>query len=141
MDLSGRDDPGSYPSGRRTNVSAALASARQSFARCIVHLVLGAAVVMAVPVATMFGTAGVASAQSAPCAPPVANKVACENTRPGDADWQANGRVDSIAGFTTDISAAPRRSSSRSRLMPRPTGWICTGSGGMAEPERVRSTR
>ena len=42
-----------------------------------------------------------------PCAPPVTNKVACENTKPGDppSDWQMNGIGDStIQGFATSMS-------------------------------------
>ncbi len=42
-----------------------------------------------------------------PCAPPVTNKVACENTKPGDppSDWQVNGIGDStIQGFATSMS-------------------------------------
>ena len=42
-----------------------------------------------------------------PCAPPVTNKVACENTKPGDpaADWQVTGIGDStIQGFATSMS-------------------------------------
>lgn len=41
-----------------------------------------------------------------PCAPPVTNKVACENTLPGtpQEQWQVTAPDDSIVGFTTDIS-------------------------------------
>ncbi len=42
-----------------------------------------------------------------PCAPPVTNQVACENTKPGDppSDWQINGVGDSsIQGFATSMS-------------------------------------
>src|SRR5262245_3987790 len=42
-----------------------------------------------------------------PCAPPVTNKVACENTKPGDppSDWQLDGIGDtSIQGFATSMS-------------------------------------
>ncbi|HEY5142974.1 MAG TPA: N,N-dimethylformamidase beta subunit family domain-containing protein, partial [Solirubrobacteraceae bacterium] len=42
-----------------------------------------------------------------PCAAPVTNKVACENTKPGDpaSDWQVSGIGDStIQGFATSMS-------------------------------------
>ncbi|WP_216207624.1 DUF4082 domain-containing protein [Amycolatopsis aidingensis] len=39
-----------------------------------------------------------------PCAAPVENPVACENTKPGTQNWMVEGLDDSIAGFTTDIS-------------------------------------
>jgi fibronectin type 3 domain-containing protein len=51
---------------------------------------------------------GSGSARAAdPCAPPVTNKVACENTKPGDppSDWQIDGAGDpTIQGFATQIS-------------------------------------
>ncbi|ACU35683.1 conserved hypothetical protein [Actinosynnema mirum DSM 43827] len=49
-----------------------------------------------------------ATAQAAgPCDAPVANKIVCENTKPGATDWQVTSKDDSILGFTTDISYAP----------------------------------
>ncbi|MEU6148579.1 DUF4082 domain-containing protein [Actinosynnema sp. NPDC047251] len=63
-------------------------------------LVLTAAVV-APPV--VFAPVAVA----APCDPPVANKVLCENLEEGALDWQVPSRDDSILGYTTDISATP----------------------------------
>ena len=51
---------------------------------------------------------GVGRAAAAdPCAVPVTNKVACENTKPGDppSDWQVNGIGDSsIQGYATQMS-------------------------------------
>lgn len=52
-------------------------------------------------------TLGVATAPiaaAAPCDAPVLNKIACENTKPGTANWQVGSRDDSIVGYTTDIS-------------------------------------
>ncbi|TVT10600.1 DUF4082 domain-containing protein [Amycolatopsis bartoniae] len=46
-------------------------------------------------------------ATAAPCDAPVVNKIACENTKTGTADWMVQSLDDSIAGFTTDVSAAP----------------------------------
>jgi hypothetical protein len=43
-----------------------------------------------------------------PCAPPVTNPIACENTKPGtpEGEWDNHGPGDpTIVGFTTDISA------------------------------------
>ncbi|WP_243726948.1 DUF4082 domain-containing protein [Actinocrispum wychmicini] len=47
------------------------------------------------------------SAVAQPCDPPVASKVACENTLPGNPDWQVAAIDDSIVGFTDDISYSP----------------------------------
>ncbi len=50
---------------------------------------------------------GRAAAAVDPCAAPVVNQVACENTKPGDppSDWQVNGVGDStIQGFATSMS-------------------------------------
>ncbi len=58
---------------------------------------------MAIVVLQMGGSAHAAD----PCAPPVTNKVACENTKPGDppSEWQIEGAGDpSIQGFATSIS-------------------------------------
>ncbi|OLR91182.1 hypothetical protein BJP25_29965 [Actinokineospora bangkokensis] len=44
------------------------------------------------------------AAAAAACDAPVTNKVACENTKAGTANWQVAGIDDSIAGYTTDIS-------------------------------------
>ena len=55
---------------------------------------------------TAWLTGGPAAAAD-PCAVPITNKVACENTKPGDpaADWQVNGIGDStIQGFATSMS-------------------------------------
>ena len=48
----------------------------------------------------------VPAAAAAPCAPPVTNKVACENTLTGtpESQWRVDGSDPSIVGFTTDIS-------------------------------------
>jgi hypothetical protein len=62
-----------------------------------------AGLVMAVPGSTFL--APVASAAS-PCTAPVTNKVACENTLPGNPNWMVRSINDTIQGFTTDISAA-----------------------------------
>jgi Domain of unknown function (DUF4082)/Bacterial Ig domain len=46
-------------------------------------------------------------ARAAPCDPPIANPVACENTKPGNpsSQWNVSGAGSSnIQGFTTDIS-------------------------------------
>ncbi|HEX4704735.1 MAG TPA: hypothetical protein VH352_21580, partial [Pseudonocardiaceae bacterium] len=45
------------------------------------------------------------AAASNPCAPPVTNPVACENTQAGTPQWQVNSDDPTIAGFTTDISS------------------------------------
>ncbi len=45
---------------------------------------------------------------AAPCDPPIANAIACENSKPGNpaSEWDVSGSGDSnIQGFTTDISA------------------------------------
>jgi hypothetical protein len=50
---------------------------------------------------------GAASAQAAPCDPPVQNEIACENSKPGDpaSEWDVSGAGDaSIQGFATEIS-------------------------------------
>jgi hypothetical protein len=63
-------------------------------------------VVIAATAIVVAPTIGPASAAD-PCAPPVTNKVACENTKPGDppANWQINGIGDStIQGFATSMS-------------------------------------
>jgi hypothetical protein len=63
-------------------------------------------VIVAAAAIAVLPASGPASAAD-PCAPPVNNKVACENTKPGDApaDWQVNGIGDStIQGFATSMS-------------------------------------
>ncbi len=53
------------------------------------------------------GAPSAAAAESNPCAVPVTNKIACENSKPGDppANWQIRGIGDeSIQGFATRIS-------------------------------------
>ena len=46
------------------------------------------------------------SASAAPCDAPVVNPVACENSKTGDANWDATGGGDpSIEGFATTMSA------------------------------------
>ncbi|ANZ42274.1 hypothetical protein BBK82_46470 [Lentzea guizhouensis] len=62
--------------------------------------VLAAAVV--VPAAVL-----APAAHAAPCDAPVVNKVACENTKAGNANWSLNSLDDSIVGYTTDISSTP----------------------------------
>src|SRR5262245_56782565 len=57
--------------------------------------------------ATIFLPTGGTAAGAEPCAAPVINKVACENTKPGDppSDWQVNGIGDtSIQGYATSMS-------------------------------------
>jgi len=64
-----------------------------------------AAVILAA--ATILLLTGGTAAAADPCAAPVTNKVACENTKPGDppSDWQVNGIGDSsIQGFATSMS-------------------------------------
>jgi hypothetical protein len=65
------------------------------------------------PIVALMGTAILLASESGPaaaadpCAPPVTNKVACENTKPGDppSDWQIDGAGDSsIQGFATSMS-------------------------------------
>jgi hypothetical protein len=73
---------------------------RFSAAHLIVAFALVAAAVV-VPTVVFTGSASAAS----PCAAPVVNPVACENTQPGTANWQVNSDDPSIAGFTTDISS------------------------------------
>jgi Domain of unknown function (DUF4082)/Fibronectin type III domain len=53
---------------------------------------------------------GFAQTPSSPCAPPVTNKVACENAQPGTApvQWQTRGSGDpTIQGFATQMSVQP----------------------------------
>jgi methionine-rich copper-binding protein CopC len=48
-----------------------------------------------------------AQAQTGPCAPPVTNEIACENSKPGnpESEWDVSGSgSSSIQGFATDIS-------------------------------------
>ncbi len=48
-----------------------------------------------------------ATAQAAPCDPPIANEIVCENSKPGDpaSEWEVSGSGSaSIQGFSTDIS-------------------------------------
>ena len=48
-----------------------------------------------------------ATAQAAPCDPPIANEIVCENSKPGDpaSEWDVSGSGSaSIQGFSTDIS-------------------------------------
>jgi len=45
-----------------------------------------------------------AAAATNPCAAPVVNQVACENTQTGTPNWQVQTDDPSIVGFTTDIS-------------------------------------
>ncbi|HEX3588715.1 MAG TPA: N,N-dimethylformamidase beta subunit family domain-containing protein, partial [Pseudonocardiaceae bacterium] len=76
----------------------------QGWRQLIVQLVVGALVVAtAVVVPTL--ALGAPAAAADPCAAPVANPVACENTQPGTPDWQVNSDDPSIAGYTTDISS------------------------------------
>lgn len=76
----------------------------------ILHRLLRLGVVLSLMVSVMtVGTVLVAPAARAatPCDAPVTNKVACENTKAGTANWMVDSLDDSIAGFTTDISATP----------------------------------
>jgi fibronectin type 3 domain-containing protein len=64
-------------------------------------------VVTLTAIAILAMSASRAAAAGDPCAPPVTNKVACENTKPGDppSDWQIEGVGDpSIQGFATSMS-------------------------------------
>ncbi|MGE7432953.1 DUF4082 domain-containing protein [Kitasatospora sp. NPDC001175] len=56
--------------------------------------------------ATGLAAAPAAHAAGDPCAPPVTNKVACENTKPGDpmSDWYSPNAWGAIQGFTTHES-------------------------------------
>jgi hypothetical protein len=83
------------PSKHRRGLTAALASA---------FLLLVAIVFMA---QSGGGTASAATAEANPCAAPVTNPIACENSKPGDppGNWQIEGAGDkSIQGFATSIS-------------------------------------
>ncbi|HKN97898.1 MAG TPA: DUF4082 domain-containing protein [Pseudonocardiaceae bacterium] len=69
----------------------------------VVHIVVAVALVAAaivVPAVVFSGSANAAN----PCAAPVVNPVACENSQPGTPNWQVQSVDPSIAGFTTDIS-------------------------------------
>jgi N,N-dimethylformamidase beta subunit-like protein/uncharacterized protein DUF4082/fibronectin type III domain protein/Big-like domain-containing protein len=82
------------PRGERSN------SLRQALRLPLIVAGVAASAIVVLP------GGGPASAAD-PCAPPVTNKVACENTKPGDtpADWQVNGIGDStIQGFATSMS-------------------------------------
>ena len=49
----------------------------------------------------------VPGAQAAPCDPPIASEIACENSQPGNpaSEWDVSGSGDSnIQGYATDIS-------------------------------------
>jgi hypothetical protein len=70
-----------------------------------IQLIVSVALVAAAIVVPTVATTGTADAAANPCAAPVVNPVACENTQVGTADWQVNSDDPSIAGFTTDISA------------------------------------
>lgn len=65
-----------------------------------------ALVATAIVVPTLVMSAPAAAAVN-PCAPPVVNPVACENTQPGTPNWQTANDDSTIAGFTTDISSTP----------------------------------
>ena len=70
-------------------------------ARALALIVFMAAVL--VP-AAIFGPV----ASAAPCDAPVTNPVLCENSKPGDTNWDATGGGDpSIEGFATQMSVAP----------------------------------
>jgi Domain of unknown function (DUF4082)/Fibronectin type III domain/Bacterial Ig domain len=56
------------------------------------------------------GVTSAAAAETGPCAPPVTNPIACENSKEGDppGDWQLDGIGDeSIQGFATAMSVEP----------------------------------
>src|SRR6266545_8244594 len=62
---------------------------------------------LALSLATLFLAAHLPVAEAAPCDPPIANPVACENTKPGNppSEWDVSGAgSSSIQGFATDIS-------------------------------------
>ena len=70
-----------------------------------VHMIVSLALVAtAIVVPTLVMTVP-AAASTNPCAAPVVNQVACENTQPGTPNWQVNSDDPTIAGFTTDISS------------------------------------
>jgi len=68
------------------------------------------AVIAAAGAALAFATAATvapASAQAAPCDPPIANEIVCENSKPGDpsSEWDVSGSGSAnIQGFSTEIS-------------------------------------
>ncbi|HEY3750305.1 MAG TPA: DUF4082 domain-containing protein [Pseudonocardiaceae bacterium] len=70
-----------------------------------VQLITSLALVATAVVVPTLVMSAPASATANPCAAPVVNPVACENTQPGTPDWQVNSDDPSIAGFTTDISS------------------------------------
>ena len=83
---------------------------------------------------------GAPAAQAAPCDAPVVNKVACENTKPGNRDWKVDRPDDSIAGYTTDISATPGSTVTfKIKTNARRIGWTSSGSAITAVPARERS--
>ena len=66
----------------------------------------GASLLLAVTILVLGSTLD-AHAQTDPCAPPVANPIACENSKTGNpsSEWDITGAGDpSIQGFATDIS-------------------------------------
>jgi hypothetical protein len=69
---------------------------------------VGMAMVVAAAIFLLhLGTSTATAAETGPCAVPVTNKIACENSKPGDppANWQIQGIGDeSIQGFATQIS-------------------------------------
>ena len=71
------------------------------------RLILSFSLVLIAAVAVVAVRQGSTASAADPCAPPVTNQVACENTKPGDppADWQVSGIGDSsIQGFATSMS-------------------------------------
>ncbi len=66
---------------------------------------LFALIVTAVALAQLGGPTVATAAAADPCAAPVTNPIACENSKPGATDWEIKGIGDeSIQGFATQIS-------------------------------------
>jgi hypothetical protein len=85
-------------------MTAELALSRPALTRWISTLVLAVALVAALLAVRP------AVSSAAVCTPPVTNKVACENTQPGDdpSTWQIDGAGDeSIQGYATQMSVTP----------------------------------
>src|SRR5947209_5406255 len=73
----------------------------------VVQGVVSLAVVATAIVVPTLVTSGPAAAATNPCATPVVNPVACENTQAGTPNWQVNSDDPSITGFPADISSTP----------------------------------
>jgi Domain of unknown function (DUF4082)/Fibronectin type III domain/Bacterial Ig domain len=71
------------------------------------RLLPAALIVLVAAIATIVLRTSGAAVAADPCAPPIVNKVACENTKPGTdpAEWQIKGIGDpTIQGFATSMS-------------------------------------